>query len=311
MALLMACLPVVHCLGRKSATRRGHPSLPFLMVKKKLNKNHHLPMPTAMQPRKVVATPKPKKPLLLHRGKSVEMPSKKQQQKSEDADTITNPKKLITEHHQTPKTIHLPLSTRKKLFGQLTAWTERSDVVGDYDHLAVQHPNITVDETVDFDIECVDAPDEYYEQEEEENDEKTGILEKVVDRTVKKYSKYDFSTGKLFNSKSNKRVCNRTEHELLRKEHHRKKITLSSELIKSVDSNLEDENLSPYVTISRIRQALKDKLRQSMISNEGRNEIVNQTKISELVQKTFKKRLRRRFWQQLIHKHNVPEHVNV
>ena len=52
---------------------------------------------------------------------------------------------------------------------------------------------------------------------------KQSILEKVVDRTVKKYSKYDFSTGKLFDSKSNKRICNITEHELLRKEHHRKK----------------------------------------------------------------------------------------
>ena len=231
--------------------------------------------------------------------------------KAVDSNTIMNPKKLITEHHKTPKTIHMPLSTRKKVFGQLISWTERSDVVGDYDHLAVQHPNITVDEAIDVDTECVDAPDEYYEQEEEENDEKQSILEKVVDRTVNKYSKYDFSTGKLFDSKSNKRICNITEHELLRKEHGRKKISLSSELIKSVDSNLQDENLSPYVTISRIRQALKAKLRESMISNDGSNELVNQTKISGTCPENLQKTAAKAFWQELIHKHNLPEHVRI
>ena len=253
--LLLACLPAIYSLSQRDATRRGHPSLPFLMVKKKLNKNGQHAMPPVTHKTKAVAAPKPKLPLLSrrekdielppkanagpkpektllsHREKDIELPSKVRQIKAVDSNMIMNPKKLITEHHKTPKTIHMPLSARKKVFGQLISWTERSDVVGDYDHLAVQHPNITVDEAIDVDTECVDAPDEYYEQEEEENDEKQSILEKVVDRTVNKYSKYDFSTGKLFDSKSNKRICNITEHELLRKEHHRKKISLSSELI--------------------------------------------------------------------------------
>ena len=85
-------------------------------------------------------------------------------------------------------------------------------------------------------------------------------------------------------------------------------ITLNDELLKLVRGNLDDENLSPRVTISRIRQAIKDKLRQSMITTaemNGKNAIVNQTKIDELINKSFKKRLHHQFWQQLKTIHDI------
>ena len=125
----------------------------------------------------------------------------------------------------------------------------------------------------------------------------------VINNAIKKFSKYDFETGKLFKTNMpHTRICNKTEHELLRIKHHRTKRTLNDELLKLVRGNLDDENLSPRVTISRIRQAIKDKLRQSMITTaemNGKNAIVNQTKIDELINKSFKKRLHHQFWQQL------------
>ena len=78
--------------------------------------------------------------------------------------------------------------------------------------------------------------------------------------------------------------------------------------IKLVKPTIRSENLSPRVTISRIRQAIKDKLRQSMITTaemNGKNAIVNQTKIDELINKSFKKRLHHQFWQQLKTIHGI------
>ena len=190
----------------------------------------------------------------------------------------------------------------------MVAWTERSDIPGDYDHLKVQHPDVFADETENQIFQCADAPDDYYDEVGDTNDQQNNILDNAIKKTINKFSKYDFTTGKLFNTKhSHRRICNKTEHELIRIKQHRKKITLSNELLKLVRVNLDDQNLTPRVTISRIRQALKAKLRQSMISNSGKdNQIVNETKITELVNKSFKKRLHHQFWKELLHKH-VPQ----
>jgi len=229
----------------------------------------------------------------------ISLAHKKKNKDDEDNNSYLNSKNIITEHYK--RTIHLPRDIRKKKFGVLTAWTERSDIPGDYEDMPIHLPPITTE--MNHVLECADAPEDYYDDEGGGENDISDSTDRIIQRAVKKFSKFDFTNGKMF--KASSRICNKTEHEMLRKKYHRTKKTLSDELLKLVRINLEDENLGPRVTISRIRQALKAKLRQSMISNSNSNELVNQTKITELVNKSFKKKLHHQFWEELKHKHGV------
>ena len=248
-----------------------------------------------------------------------------------DKDSLLNRKNIITELDKERPTIHLPRKTRERKYGpDVTtdiAEEGQKSAEGEVFECADAPDDYYEDDNVDDDV--VDNDDNTEDDDDTHVDtngiqikqepgninrvtipimsstkkHKRQVQNHVINNAIQKFSKYDFETGKLFKTNMpHTRICNKTEHELLRIKHHRTKRTLNDELLKLVRGNLDDENLSPRVTISRIRQAIKDKLRQSMITTaemNGKNAIVNQTKIDELINKSFKKRLHHQFWQQL------------
>ncbi len=139
---------------------------PFYLIKKQKsnenNNNRHTPNP------------------LGHKNKNKD---------DDDNNSYLNSKNIITEHDK--QTIHLPRNIRKKKYGILTAWTERSDIPGDYDTMPIQHPPVTIE--AHEVLECADAPEDYYDDEDEGGDGVTDSTDRIIQKAVKKFSKFDFT----------------------------------------------------------------------------------------------------------------------
>jgi hypothetical protein len=168
---------------------------------------------------------------------------------------------------------------RKMAVAQLMPWTERKDIAGDTEHLALQliyhSPCLQVhegDSSEDFDPNGHALPKS---------------LQNVIKSAVNKYSKYNFDSGKKWNQ-TKYRPCSLPTEQPSASE------KMEASLINGVKESLSNNRYEPYVNANRVRKALKKALEKkvSYALHPTPRYHINSKKIETLIQATVDKRLR-------------------
>ena len=158
-------------------------------------------------------------------------------------------------------------------------WTERKDIAGDTEHLALQliyhSPCLQVhegDSSEDFDPNGHALPKS---------------LQNVIKSAVNKYSKYNFDSGKKWNQ-TKYRPCSLPTEQPSASE------KMEASLINGVKESLSNNRYEPYVNANRVRKALKKALEKkvSYALHPTPRYHINSKKIETLIQATVDKRLR-------------------
>ena len=162
---------------------------------------------------------------------------------------------------------------------QLMPWTERRDVPGDTDHLPVQR----IYESPCIDLHEDNTPEDFGPG----GHSLPKRLQKIIKKTVTKYSKYNFVSGKEWNQ-TKYRPCppNSNRPSPAQK--------IEASLIKDVVNNLPNSKYEQYVTTDRVRKALK-KMLDKTVSNTLHptpKYYINHKKIEKLIQMSVEKRLK-------------------
>jgi hypothetical protein len=138
--------------------------------------------------------------------------------------------------------VHMPTAERAKMTKDLFSWTNRVDVPGDNEHLKIQSffkPCFNYNE-------AANADDESYH-----SNSVDPTMEKIIQSAVKKFSKFNWETGREWDRKKYRPCKNNSQN----KTH----TDLNTNLLKLVRENLAEEHtqFQPYVTLSRVRRSLK------------------------------------------------------